>query len=98
MGRCVYVYRDGKLVQKHLAPPRHRSDPAPHVISDVMDALKHMGTGETIDSKSRFRAATRASGCEEVGNDPAILRDRPKVEPRGVEMDVKRALEELRSR
>jgi hypothetical protein len=92
------VYRNGKFVLKHLAGPRHAASKAPNVISDTMDPLKHMGTGRMLDSKSAFRRDTIASGCIEVGTDPAALRDRPRIEPRGVHEDVKRALAEVRSR
>jgi hypothetical protein len=94
----TYVYRNGQLVPKHIAGPRHDAAPAFYVISDTMAPLKHMGTGRTLDSKSQFRADTKASGCVEVGTDPAALRDRPPITPRGVHEDVKRALQELRSR
>jgi hypothetical protein len=92
------VYRNGQLVDKAIAGPRHVARAAPAVISDTMAPLKHMGTGRTLDSKSQFRADTKASGCVEVGTDPAALRDRPPITPRGVHEDVKRALAELRSR
>ena len=92
------VYRNGKLVDKNLAGPRHASNAAPAVISDTMQALRHMGTGRMLDSKSQFRADTRASGCVEVGTDPAAIRSAPRPEPRGVREDVQRALAELRSR
>jgi hypothetical protein len=93
-----YVYRDGQIVSKCVAGPRHVASKAPNVISDTMQPLKHMGTGRVLDSKSQFRRDTIASGCVEVGTDPAALRDRPKIEPRGVREDVQRALAELRSR
>jgi hypothetical protein len=103
------VYRPGHplanengMVESHFAgaPPQagRRFGKGPSVISDTMEPLKHMGTGRVLDSKSKFRADTRASGCVEVGNDPAALRARPTPEPEGVHMDVKRAMEELRSR
>jgi hypothetical protein len=92
------VYRNGRLIDKAIAGPRHVSRSAPAVHSDTMAPLKHMGTGRTLDSKSQFRADTKASGCVEVGTDPAALRDRPPITPRGVHEDVKRALAELRSR
>ncbi len=90
------VYRNGKLVDKNLAGPRHASDPAPSVISDTMQPLKHMATGRILDSKSQFRADTRASGTIEVGTDPAALRAAPRPEPKGVRDDVQRAIAELR--
>ena len=90
------VYRNGELVDKNIAGPRHASDRAPAVISDAMPPLKHMATGRILDSKSAFRADTRASGTIEVGNDPAGYRPPPKPEPKGVRDDVQRAIAELR--
>lgn len=97
----TYVMRDGQLVPKHLAGPKHHSSDAKvHVISDTMPLTRHMATGRYYDSKAKFRAETRALGCVEVGNDPAIKRAPPKFEPSSVEIvnDVKRAIAELRSR
>ena len=93
-----YVFRNGRLVSKHLAGPKHAASAAPYVISDIMQPLKHHGTGRIIDSKSEFRRDTKASGCIEMGSDPAALRTRPRPEPKGIHEDVKRALAELRSR
>lgn len=103
MSRDTFVIRNGKLVPKRLAQPLINStDPKVHVISDVMRPLKHMGTGRIHDSKAAFRADTKAMGCEEVGNDPAASRDigLKRVEPSMSEIvqDVKRSLQELRSR
>lgn len=44
------------------------------VHDDTMPALRHMADGRIYESKSRFRAATRAAGCIEVGNDPVASR------------------------
>lgn len=41
----------------------------PAIHRDGMDALVHPATGETYDSKSRFREVTRAHGMVELGND-----------------------------
>jgi hypothetical protein len=92
----IYVMRNGRLVKKSLAAFAC----VPCVISDSMDMLKHPGTGAMIDSKSRFREHTRASGCVEVGTDPAGAREKPRYEPSVLEIvhDVKRAIAELRSR
>lgn len=92
--------RDGQLVPKHLAAPKHSSDPATYVISDTMEPMRHMGTGRIVDSKSEFRRDTRASGCEEVGTDPAISRPPPRYRPDMSDIvgDVKRSLAEVRSR
>ena len=73
----VYVYRpkhpeaDGNgMVPLSIAGPKHEGSNAPSVISDTMEPVKHHGTGAVIDSKARFRADTRASGCVEIGNEP----------------------------
>lgn len=84
MARATYVFRDGKLVPKHLAPPldRHARGPGsslgrPMVISDNLggiQGLRHPSTGEFMDSKSRFRAETRARGLTEMGNEAFPVR------------------------
>jgi len=102
-----YVMRNGKLVLKAHASPLIRSvEPRVYVIGDVMDAAKHPATGRMHDSKAKFRADTRAMGCIEVGTDPAARRDPgPRgrisggfVDQASVAQDVKRAIQELRSR
>jgi hypothetical protein len=96
MIRDTYVMRDGKLVPKRLAA--RRDVPARvHITSDTMEPLRHMVTGEILDSKSAFRARTRAAGCEEVGNERAASRARP-TDLTPVELDIKRAIAELKSR
>lgn len=72
----VYVYRNGKLVDRNTAPPRHQG-PVRGVISDDMPAMRHPITQKPMDSKSQFRAVTRAHGCVEVGND--TLRDTRRI-------------------
>ena len=65
----VYVYRNGRLVDRDIAGPRD-SGPVRGVISDAMKtALRHPITGKLMDSKSAFRSVTRAHGCVEVGNE-----------------------------
>lgn len=64
----TYVYRNGQLVDKRLAPPRDVGR-APAVISDTMSAMRHPITQKLMDSKSGFRAVTRAHGCVEVGTE-----------------------------
>ena len=39
------------------------------VIRDEMDATVHMADGQIYTSKAKFREATRAYGCVEVGNE-----------------------------
>lgn len=62
-GRKVYRSVDSR--------ERQRSDlPAPMLILDTMDALRHPATGDMVDSKAHFRRITRSNGAQEVGNDP----------------------------
>lgn len=90
------------MVERHLGGPVETTKPlyAVHVISDTMAHLKHPGTGAMLDSKSRFREHTRDSGCLEVGTDPAGSKPKPRfdVSTSEVVQDVKRAIQEVRSR
>jgi hypothetical protein len=73
--RATYVMRGGRLVRKDRAAPLNVAHGrGAHVITDEMPATKHMGTGQMITSKAKFRHATRASGCVEIGTDPAAMR------------------------
>jgi hypothetical protein len=66
---------------------------APLVVADEMPATKHMADGRYYTSKRGFRAVTRAHGCIEVGNDPAMLRrqQKPKPDRAAVRASVARA-------
>ncbi len=91
----TWVYRDGKLVPKHLAVPRH-SGRTRGVISDTMDALIHPCTGKLMDSKSQFRKVTRAKGGVEVGNE--VLKDTrscPELDSASRRRDIAAAMEQL---
>lgn len=50
-------------------PPTDAPSVAAHVVDDTMAPLEHPITGEVFNSKSAFRAVTKAHGCVEVGND-----------------------------
>lgn len=75
-----YVYRPNHpmsdalgMVDSSVAGPKHTSDSAVHVITDEMDATKHMADGRMYTSKAKFRQATKAAGCIEVGNETETL-------------------------
>ena len=76
---------------------RHSKSSAPHVISDTMIPTKHMATGEVLDSKSKFRRATKAAGCVEIGNEP--IKPRPPIQlSRGQRRDdIRKAIYDLRN-
>lgn len=76
---------------------RHYKSAAPFVISDTMQPLKHMGTGEMLDSKAKFRQATRASGCVEIGTE--IIKPRAPIKlDRGQRREaIRRTIYEMRN-
>lgn len=88
----TYVMRAGKLVDKSAAGPRNGGRVG-NVISDTMGAMRHPITGKLMDSKSAFRAITRAHGCVEVGND--VQRDRRAMDLPPLKSDIGRAITEL---
>lgn len=100
----VYVYRpkhpdcdENGMVPLSIAHESKRQS-APNVISDIMDPIRHHGTGKIIDSKSRFRQDTKASGCVEIGNE-TIKPRRPIPLDRGERRDaIRRTLYHLRNR
>lgn len=89
-----YVIRDGILVEK----AEQIITEAPHVIGDEMDPLRHMGDGKMYSSKRKFRDATKAAGCVEIGNENPVVRQRPKLEldRRQRREDIRRAINDLR--
>jgi hypothetical protein len=76
IGNGRSVYRKVETIE-----PKRSALPCPMVISDTMDAIQHPCDGRRYDSKANFRSTTRAHNCEEVGNDPARLKAKPKPKP-----------------
>ncbi len=99
---ATYVMRNGKLVDKHTAPPKGaKREKASYVISDEMPETRHMADGNYYTSKTKFRQATRAAGCVEVGNETkTILKPRaPAILDRGQRREaIKQAIYQLRNR
>lgn len=86
----IYVMRGGKLVPKSQA---REPSAAPNVISDYLPDLIHPSTGKRMDSKSQFRAVTKAYGKTEVGNEP--MRDTRRIDMPNLKQDIARAINEL---
>lgn len=100
----VFVYRpkhpdadENGMVPLSIAGPKQLARPAPGVISDMMNPVKHHGTGRVIDSKSRFRADTKASGCIEIGNEPIRPRHPIRLDRRERREAIQRTVYNLRS-
>lgn len=64
----TWVYRNGELVEKHLAEPKGTTF-IRGVISDTIPDMVHPANGKKYDSKSAFRKVTKAHGYVEVGNE-----------------------------
>lgn len=98
MTRGTYVMRNGKLVPKHLAPPKHAGK-SRQVISDDLGAdLEHMAfdDGRRTASKSVFRRWTRESGCVEKGNDREVSQRQFGADTSHVKRDVTEAIQMVR--
>lgn len=91
----TFVMRGGKVVDKATA--RALAGRVGGVISDTMGtALRHPSTGKLMDSKSGFRAITRAHGCVEVGNE--TMRDTRRLDgfdKASRSADIARAIHQL---
>jgi len=92
MSRETFVRRNGKIIPKSEAEPIERTA-APHIISDYLPDLVHPSTGKRMDSKSRFRAETRARGLTEVGTEQ--LRDTRRIEMPDMKRSIADAIERL---
>lgn len=98
---ATYVYRNGKLVDKRYVEPLMTKGQASYVISDEMAPTRHMADCNMYTSKAKFRAATRAHGCIEVGNDTsALTKPRQRVElDRGLRREhIQRAIYDLKNK
>lgn len=85
----TYVFRNDKWVPKASAG----REAGPFVISDSIPDLHHPITGKRMDSKSQFRAVTRANGCVEVGNEQQV--DKRRVDMPNLKRDIFHAIKEL---
>lgn len=99
--RYRYDHETGEVVEIRMGdnggPPLDPLPTGPHVISDTMDAMRHPCNGQWYDSKSKFRAETRARGCTEVGNEKIPERVDRSL-PGGLRDDLRRAYSEVNLR
>lgn len=96
----TYVYRNGKLVDKRRAPPLPKHGTAAFVISDEMAPTRHMADCKMYTSKAKFREATRAAGCVEVGNETSTLlkpRQQMRLDPGKRRDDIRQTIYNLRN-
>lgn len=91
MGRHIYKFIDGEWVEVSGKPD---IEAKVYIHTDEMPSLINHADGKRYDSKSRFRAATRAAGGYEVGND--TMNNRREHDPKGVREDIHRSINRLR--
>jgi hypothetical protein len=86
------------MVPFELAGPKHGGGRAGfYVIQDEMSPTRHMADGKTYTSKHKFREATRAAGCVEVGTEPVRARKQVALDRGQRRDDIRRALYEVRN-
>ena len=76
--KSKFIWHAGEWVDvTDWRPPPRKT---PYIIRDSMDAAVHPATGQTLDSKSRFREITKAHGLVEVGTDTMRTNHNPAAE------------------
>lgn len=94
----TWVYRNGKLVEKHKAGPLIRRDNAPMVISDLSEyraaaADKATGKRPMIGGRRQHREFLQSNGYREVGNEmPTVRREEMSTHDRV--SDIRRAMQD----
>lgn len=79
-------------------PTARSALPAPMVVSDSIDALRHHGTGEILDSKSAFRKRNKELGYVEIGNEkPKGRRTPAKLDRQQRKNDIRKAIYQLKN-
>lgn len=69
MARAVYVYRDGKMVEKGGSEDTGFQGHAPMIISDEMEPTRNPIDGRVYDSRSSYKRVAKERGYIEVGNE-----------------------------
>src|SRR4249919_2396015 len=75
VGELVEIERGRWIVKRETIAPARSHLPAPHTISDTMEATEQVD-GKFYTSKSAFRAVGRALGLTEIGNEKFPPRQR----------------------
>jgi len=67
------------------------------VISDTLEGIKSMISGERFESKSRLRQHYKANGVIEVGNDPSIREPKAPARPKISRSEIHQAVQKVRN-
>lgn len=93
--RGSWVWRDGGLIPKHLAPPRRRNSDGLQVIKDIEPFQNIAVDNGYIGGRRQRKDMMKAHGLIEVGNEPPINRKQhPEFSPREFAEDMKSAFRE----
>lgn len=97
MARETYVYRDGQLIPKHLAPPRHSPSRGIQVIKDIEPYQNIAVDNKVIGGRRQHRDMLRAHRLIEVGDQARTepTKPQPNVVDRGLVETIKRAMGKL---
>ena len=93
--RGSWVWRDGKLIARHLAPPLPRKGRGLQVIKDIEPFRNVAVDGGYIGSRRQRRDMMRAHGLTEVGTEkPVNRKQHPEFNTREFAEDTKQAFRE----
>lgn len=104
MARESYVFRDGDLIPRHLAPPLvQRFGRGPAVLRDSVEPFVSQVDGRTYDSLSTYRQSISEANArtgrdyEIVGNDhKSLMREQaPAVNEASIDRSLAQSLEKL---
>jgi hypothetical protein len=89
----IYVMKNGELVEKVIM----EINASPNLIGDEIPLTRHMANGKYYTSKAKFREATRAANCVEIGNENPF-RPRPKMplDRRRRREDIRKAISDIK--
>lgn len=95
--RQVFVYRDGKVVDKATAAPNPMELRRPVNLMKDLDPFVSMVDGSVIGSRMDRRAHNRRHGVIDVGDDKTVFQQKSPYNPRNVGEDIMRAIDECQS-
>lgn len=93
--RKIYVFRDGRVVDREEAGPHPLAAKRPVNLMRDLEPFVSIVDGSIIGSRTDRREHNRRNGVIDVGDDPAVLRPRPSYEPQNVGEDIARVFDQV---
>ena len=93
----IWVLRDGKLIEKRLAPPLNPCfGTGPAIHADFAEPVQCMADGKYYGGKRKYLDTVKAHGCEVVGTDfDNLPMKNPEYQPKGLREVIKRSAGQL---